>query len=54
MMPRQIFRVEFEDLGGQTGIRVQFINPTLFQKSSLIEIDGFWERKLDAKKIKLR
>lgn len=54
MMPRQIFRVEFEDLGGQTGIRVQFINPTLFQKSSLIEIDGFWGRKLDAKKIKLR
>ena len=30
MMPRQIFRVEFEDLGGQTGRRVQVINPTLF------------------------
>lgn len=53
-MPRQIFRVEFEDLGGQTGIRVQFENPTLFHKSPMIIIDRFWERKLDAKRIKLR
>ena len=52
-MPRQSFKVEFADLGEQTGIRVQFIS-TWLSKSPLICIDGFWERKLDAKRIKIR
>ena len=55
-MPRQSFQVEFEDLGGQTGIRVQFIS-TFLSKNPQMQpwlFDRFWERKLDAKRIKLR
>lgn len=52
---RPIFKVVFEDLGDQTGIRAQFINPGLIIKIPLVpttDIDKFWETKLDAKRIK--
>lgn len=55
-MPRQSFRVEFKDLGEKTGIRVQFIS-TFLSKTPQMQpwlFDRFWERKLDAKRIKLR
>ena len=52
-MPRQSFRVEFVDLGEQTGIRVQFIS-TWLSKNPSIYTDRFWERKLGAKRIKQR
>ena len=52
---RPIFKVVFEDFGDQTGIRVQNINPNWIVKTptvSIKEIDKFWEKKLDAKRIK--
>lgn len=51
--PKPTFRVIFEDLGGQTGIHVQFLKsflqplPFVYTK----DIDTFWEVKLAAKKI---
>ena len=55
-MPRQSFKVEFVDLGEQTGIRVWFISTCLSKNPALntVEIDRFWERKLDARRIKQR
>ena len=55
--PKPTFKVEFEDLGEQTGIRVQFICTYSFIKIPMIntrEIDKFWEKKLDAEKIRVR
>lgn len=52
-VPRQSFKVEFVDLGERTGIRVQFIG-TWLSKEPSIYTDRFWERKLDAKRIKTR
>lgn len=53
-MPRQSFEVEFVDLGEQTGIRVQFISTFLCKTPQMQPwlFDRFWERKLDAKRIK--
>lgn len=54
-VPKPIFKVIFEDLGDQTGIRVQYMNPGLIKFLLWIperDIDRFWEKKLDAKRIK--
>lgn len=51
---KPVFKVIFEDLGEQTGVRVQFMNPGLFIKTpsvNTIDIDRFWENKLDAEKM---
>ena len=51
---KPVFKVMFEDLGEQTGVRVQFMNPGLFIKTpsvNTIDIDKFWENKLDAERI---
>lgn len=56
-VPKPIFKVIFEDLGNQTGIRVQYMNPGLIKFLLWIperDIDRFWETKLDAKRIKPR
>lgn len=51
--PKPVFFVKFEDMGGQTGIHVQFLAgildpvPFIFTK----DIDTFWEKKLDAKRV---
>ena len=54
-VPKPIFKVVFKDLGDQTGISVQYMNPGLFKNFSWLhekDIDKFWEIKLDAKRIK--
>lgn len=51
---KPVFKVMFEDLGEQTGVRVQFMNPGLFIRTpsvNTIDIDLFWENKLDAEKM---
>lgn len=51
--PKPTFKVTFESIGNQTGIIVQFIKgflqplPFVYGK----DVDIFWERKLDAKKV---
>lgn len=54
--PKPTFKVTFENMGNQTGISVQFIkgNGFLQQVPSVRtkDIDTFWEKKLDAEKIK--
>ncbi|MGN0246377.1 MAG: hypothetical protein ACI4DK_10475 [Lachnospiraceae bacterium] len=51
-IPKPTFKVIFEDLGGQTGIHVQFLKsflqPLPFVHTK--DIDAFWEVKLAAKK----
>lgn len=52
--PKSKFIVIFNELGEQTSINVSFIN-TILQPVPFIatnEIDTFWERKLNAKRIK--
>lgn len=52
---KPMFKVVFEDFGDKTGIRVQFISTGLIIKTpsvTTIDIDKFWEKKLDAKRIK--
>lgn len=57
---KPVFRVTFEDFGDQTGIRVQYLNLVCWAEIwvtpciSLWDIDKFWEKKLDAKRVKLR
>ena len=54
---KPIFIVVFEDYGDQTGIWVKNINPDWLTKLptvSTVDIDRFWETKLDAKRIKQR
>lgn len=54
---KPMFKVIFEELGDQTGVKVEFINPGLIIKLPSVtdkEIDKFWEKKLDAKRIKLK
>lgn len=52
--PKPTFKVMFENMGNQTGISVQFIRgplqpvPFVYKK----DIDTFFEKKLDAIKIK--
>lgn len=52
---KPVFKVVFEDFAEQTGIRVQFISTGFIIKSMPIfpqDVDKFWMKKLDAKKIK--
>lgn len=56
-VPKQIYKVVFKDLGDQTGISVEHMNPGLIKNLLWIpekDIDKFGEIKLDAKKIELR
>ncbi|MCM1496282.1 MAG: hypothetical protein NC089_10865 [Bacteroides sp.] len=52
--PKPTFKVVFEELEHQIGINVQFLGgflqplPFVYTK----EVDWFWEKKLDAKKIR--
>ena len=52
--PKPVFFVKFEDMEGQTGIHVQFLkgilDPVPFVNTK--DIDLFWKKKLDAKKVK--
>ena len=52
--PKPTFKVTFENMGNQTGISVQFITGFLLPVSFVYtkDIDTFWEKKLDAKKVK--
>lgn len=49
--PKPTFKVTFEDLGNETGIRVQFLS-TVFQPVPFVytkDINAFWEKKLEAR-----
>ncbi|MDE6530059.1 MAG: hypothetical protein K2K96_04720 [Lachnospiraceae bacterium] len=52
--PKPTFKVTFENMGNQTGISVQFLKgslqPVPFAYTK--DIDIFWEKKLDAEKVK--
>lgn len=51
--PKPTFKVTFENMGNQTGITVQFVKGVL-QPSPFVSgknVDMFWEKKLDAKKL---
>ena len=56
MASKPTFKVMFENMGNQTGISVQFIKgflqpvPSVYTK----DIDTFFEKKLDAKRVKLK
>lgn len=48
------FKVIFENMGNQTGISVQFIKEPLQSVPNVYtrDIDAFWQKKLDAEKVK--
>ncbi|MDE7367728.1 MAG: hypothetical protein K2N24_10265 [Lachnospiraceae bacterium] len=52
--PKPTFKVVFEELENQVGINVQFLSGTLQPVPFVYtkEVDMFWEKKLDAKKVR--